>query len=82
MKGLNNDPETIHRTIEFLQPYKHHRNFQGIDLLPYHKLGVNKYDQLDQIYPITEDLSMSDEDLDLIEEQILTYDFPVKVIRH
>lgn len=82
MKGLNNDSDTIHRTIEFLQPYKNQRNFQGIDLLPYHKLGVNKYDQLDQLYPVTEDLSMSDEDLDLIEEQILTYDFPVKVIRH
>ncbi|MGL4697273.1 choline TMA-lyase-activating enzyme [Enterococcus larvae] len=82
MKGLNNDPDTIRRTIEFLMPHKEKRNFQGIDLLPYHKLGVNKYDQLDRIYPITQDLSMSEEDLDRIEEQISEYDFPVKVIRH
>ncbi|MDH6364083.1 choline TMA-lyase-activating enzyme [Enterococcus sp. PF1-24] len=82
MKGLNHDAKTIQGTIEFLMPFKDYPNFQGIDLLPYHKLGVNKYDQLDKVYPITEDLSMSDEDLDLIEQQISHYDFPVKVIRH
>ncbi len=82
MKGLNSDSETIRRTINFLMPFKDRSNFQGIDLLPYHKLGVNKYDQLDKIYTVKEDLSLSEEDLDVIEEQIATYDFPVKVIRH
>lgn len=82
MKGLNNDAKTIQQTVEFLQPYRNMKNFQGIDLLPYHKLGVNKYDQLDIEYPVKGDLTMSEEDLDLIEEQISAYDFPVKVIRH
>lgn len=82
MKGLNSDPETIRKTIEFLQPFKDRKNFQGIDLLPYHKLGINKYDQLDKIYTVKGDLSLSEEELDVIEEQISGYDFPVKVIRH
>lgn len=82
MSGLNSDEETIRRTIEFLMPYKDYPNFQGIDLLPYHKLGVNKYDQLDIIYPVKEDLTMSDGSLDRIDLQISKYDFPVQVIRH
>lgn len=82
MKGLNSDSETIRKTIEFLQPFKDRPNFQGIDLLPYHKLGINKYDQLNKEYTVKGDLSLSEADLDQIEEQISQYDFPVKVIRH
>lgn len=82
IKGLNNDAETIRRTIEFLMPYRDRKNFQGVDLLPYHKLGVNKYKQLDKEYPIQGDMSLTDEDLNLIEKQISEFDFPVKVIKH
>lgn len=82
MKGLNSDLETIRRTVDFLMPYKNYDNFQGIDILPYHKLGINKYKQLDLTYTIETDLSLTDEDLDLIEGQISGYDFPVVVIRH
>ncbi len=82
IKSLNDDEATIRRTVEFLQPFKEHKNFQGIDLIPYHKLGVNKYKQLGKIYSITEDLSLSEEELNRIEEWIKDYDYPVKVIKH
>lgn len=82
LKGINDDQDEIDRTIKFLMPYREYKNFKGIDLLPYHKLGVGKYRQLDKEYPIEGDPSLSSEELDRIEGWIKQYDFPVKVIRH
>ena len=82
LKGVNDDKESIDGVIELLTPYKDDNNFHGIDLLPYHKMGVGKYNQLDMEYPIKEDPSLSDEDLSCIESWLVDKDFPVKVIRH
>ena len=82
LKLINDSEEEINAIIEFLLPYKDLPNFKGIDLLPYHKLGVNKYAQLGMDYPVKGDPSLSNEDLDRIEGMLLAYDFPVKVIRH
>lgn len=82
LKGVNNRKEDIEKVIEFLMPYKDYKNFKGIDLLPYHKMGVNKYKQLDMDYPIEGDPSLSEEELTQIESWINCYDFPVSVIRH
>ena len=54
----------------------------GVDLLPYHKLGVNKYKQLGKKYSIEEDVSMTDDDLQRIERWICEYGVGAKVIRH
>ncbi|GAB6181269.1 choline TMA-lyase-activating enzyme [Desulfotomaculum defluvii] len=82
IRGLNDSEDTIRRTLEFLQQFKYHKNFLGIDLLPYHKLGINKYKQLDMQYAITEDLSFKEQELDRIEEFIKGYELKVEVIRH
>lgn len=82
IRGLNDSEETIRRTMEFLQAFKIYKNFQGIDLLPYHKLGINKYKQLDMTYAITEDLSFTETELDKLEGYIKGYDLQVEVIRH
>ncbi len=82
LKGINDSREEIDQVIQFLLPFRKDRNFKGIDLLPYHKLGVNKYTQLDKHYPIDGDPSLSTEDLDRIEGWIKEYDFPVNVVRH
>lgn len=82
LKGINDSREEIDQIIKFLLPYRENRNFKGIDLLPYHKMGVNKYNQLDKPYPIEGDPSLSSEDLDRIEGWIKAYDFPVNVVRH
>ena len=82
LKGINDSREEIDMVIQFLLPFRDDGNFKGIDLLPYHKLGVNKYGQLDMEYPIAGDPSLNGEDLDRIEGWLAEYDFPVSVVRH
>ncbi|MDU1412467.1 MAG: choline TMA-lyase-activating enzyme [Clostridium sp.] len=82
LKGVNDCQDDIENVMKFLTPFKDYKNFKGVDLLPYHKMGVNKYNQLGIEYPITGDPSLSNEDLDRIEGWIKKYDLPVKVIRH
>lgn len=82
LRGVNDGEREIAMLVEFLRPYKDLRNFKGIDLLPYHKLGVHKYSQLDMTYPVEGDPSLSAGDLDRLERYIRQYDFPVAVVRH
>ncbi|MFV0422498.1 choline TMA-lyase-activating enzyme [Oleidesulfovibrio sp.] len=82
LKGANDSEEELRLMIDFLKPYQDYKNFKGIDLLPYHKMGVGKYSQLRWEYPIEGDPALSDADLARIEACISKYDFPVSVIRH
>lgn len=82
LKMINDSHEEIKQIVDFLMPFKDLPNFRGIDLLPYHKLGVNKYGQLGMEYPVEGDPSLSDEELDRIEGWIREYEFPVRVVRH
>ena len=82
LKGVNDSKEDIEGVISLLTPYKEDKNFQGVDLLPYHKMGVGKYAQLDMEYPIKDDPSLNSEDLDRIESWLVGKNFPVKIIRH
>ena len=82
LRGVNDNGEDILKLIRFLTPYKDYKNFKGIDLLPYHKMGVNKYRQLGWEYPVEGDPSLSEGDLDRIEMMIKAEDFPVSVVRH
>ena len=82
LKGINDNQDEIERVIAFLMPFRDYKNFKGIDLLPYHKLGVNKYLQLNKEYPIKEDPSLSSDELDMIESWVKKYEFPVAVIKH
>lgn len=82
LKGINDNKEEIDAVIKFLMPFRDDKNFKGIDLLPYHKLGVNKYNQLDKEYPLEGDPSLSAEDLNRIEGWIKEYQFPVTVVKH
>ena len=82
LKGVNDSQDEIENVVNFLMPYRDYKNFKGIDLLPYHKFGVNKYIQLGKEYQIEGDPSLSGEDLKSIEGWIKKYDFPVMVVSH
>lgn len=82
LKGVNDGEEAIAALAAFIAPYKALKHFKGVDLLPYHKMGVNKYDKLDMIYPIEGEFKLSDDDLNRIESVIKRYDVPVTIVRH
>lgn len=82
LKGVNDGKKDISELVEFLKDYQFLKNFKGVDLLPYHKMGVNKYNQLDAEYPIQGDPKLSDTELEDIENYIKIFNFPVAVIRH
>jgi choline TMA-lyase-activating enzyme len=82
LKGINDSEIEIRKIIEFLLPYRDYPNFKGIDLLPYHKLGVNKYEQLDKEYSLKGDPSLTEKELEQIERWLLEYNFPVVIVRH
>lgn len=82
LKAVNDSEEAISALATFIAPYKALKNFKGVDLLPYHKMGVNKYAKLDMIYPIEGDFKLSEDDLNRIESVIKRYDVPVTIVRH
>lgn len=82
LKGVNDNESELDAVIQFLKPYQDYKNFKGIDILPYHKLGVHKYAQLGREYPIKGDPALGDEELKRIENCLARYDFPVAVIKH
>ncbi|SQD78740.1 protein of unknown function, might be Choline trimethylaminelyase [Moritella yayanosii] len=46
------------------------KNLQGIDLLPYHKMGVHKYEQLGWKYAFDDDLRFTQDELLKIERYL------------
>ena len=82
LKGINDSREEINQVIQFLLPFRDDPNFKGVDLLPYHKMGVGKYSQLDMPYPIEGVPSLSQDELDRIEGWMKACNFPVTVVRH
>lgn len=82
LKDINDSEAEIRALLDFLAPYKGYRNLKGIDLLPYHKMGVNKYSQLGWEYPVTGDVAISEEGLGRIETWIRNAEFPVTIVRH
>lgn len=82
IKDVNTDLKDIESLIKFLLPYKDYKNLKGVDLLPYHKMGVNKYEQLGMDYEMKGEFQLTNDELDQIESLIKKYDLHARVIRH
>ncbi len=66
--GINNTDKNIHDTINFL-----------LSLLPYHRLGVSKYEKLDMEYGLEELAPPSDEEMARLKERFESSGFYVTV---
>jgi len=82
LKGVNDGSEEIQALIRFLLPYREYRNFKGVDLLPYHRMGVGKYGQLGWDYTLDAQPSLTDADLERLSGWFAAHNFEVAVIRH
>ena len=82
LKGLNNSEEDLRALVEFLRPYRDYKNLRGVDILPYHKLGVHKYTQLGREYPIQGDPTLNAGDLESVERCFAQHSIPVSIIEH
>lgn len=82
LKGYNADDAAMHAVGRFLSAHSSRKNFKGVDLLPYHKMGVSKYAQLDADYPMDGDPALDDADLQRMEDILKGYGLNTKVIRH
>lgn len=82
LKGYNDGEPELKELIRFLLPYKNDKNFQGVDVLPYHKMGVNKFGQLGWDYLIKDNPVLTEEDLARIEGYFKEADMAVSIVRH
>ena len=44
--NFNDDEESIVAIAKFLKPHSHSHRFGGVEFLPYHRLGLSKYEKL------------------------------------
>jgi pyruvate formate lyase activating enzyme len=51
--GVNDAPENIWATADFVKSLEG-AHVQGIELMPYHRMGLGKYETLDKQYPLRE----------------------------
>jgi pyruvate formate lyase activating enzyme len=51
--GVNDAPENIAATADFVKSLGE-AHVQGIELMPYHRMGMGKYETLDKQYPLKE----------------------------
>jgi len=74
--GYNDSEEDIRQAAEFIKGL---RNVEGVDLLPYHRLGVPKYYRLGRQYKLEACQTPSKEYLQRIKRIIEAYGLSVSI---
>jgi pyruvate formate lyase activating enzyme len=73
---INDEEENIEKTGEFLASLK---GIESVSLLPYHRLGVDKYKSLGKLYRLNETPTPSTEKMKMIKEELEAFGFKVRV---
>lgn len=82
VNGCNTNMDEMRARVAFLEPWKEAPNFLGVDLLPYHRMGVGKYVQLGMAYTLDADAVVSERDLTAIQALFRDAGMNVAIIRH
>lgn len=84
IRGYNDSYDSITGAFKYVMELAKRENshIHRIDVLPYHQFGKTKYEKLDMIYPITQDLGYSDEELDKLSDFFNQFDFDIRLVRH
>lgn len=77
--GFNDDSETINNICSFLSDNDGMKSIQRVDLLPYHKLGTNKYRALARDYELEKIETQIAADVDVLEKVVQSFGFESKV---
>ncbi|MBU5438871.1 choline TMA-lyase-activating enzyme [Tissierella sp. MSJ-40] len=80
--NMNDSREALEKAMKFIEIVSKDGNLQGIEVLPYHKLGVSKYKQLGLKYSIDEDFGYTRKQLEEIEEFLKKFNLPIRVVKH
>jgi len=73
--GINDDEDNITKTAEFILSH----GINQINLLPYHRAGIEKYKSLNKAYKIEKTQPPSDQDLRAIKEKLATLGLRVTI---
>jgi pyruvate formate lyase activating enzyme len=74
--SINDDQENIEKTGKFLASL---RKIESLSLLPYHRMGVDKYNSLGKPYKLVETQIPSAEKMKMIKEELEAFGFKVRV---
>jgi len=73
--GVNDDVDNVTKTAEFILSC----GIKQIDILPYHRAGIEKYKSLGKAYKIEKIEPPSDQDLRAIKERLMALGLRVKI---
>ncbi|APG25301.1 choline TMA-lyase-activating enzyme [Syntrophotalea acetylenica] len=81
--GVNDDVAALSGTLDWLvRAAQGKANLRGVEVLPYHRLGVTKYRQLDMQYPMGEMPAHTPAQLAEVDAILARYDLPVRIVKH
>jgi len=82
ISGKNDQRIHLEQTMRFLEKqFRAGRRLQGIEVLPYHRLGLTKYAQLDEVNPMADMPAYDESALAEIERFLRSFDLPLKMVR-
>lgn len=82
INGCNADENSLAAVADFLAPYRTAHHLLGVDILPYHAMGVQKYAHLGMEYGISGNPRISNVQLDRVHAFFLSGGFNVSLVRH